>query len=233
MKNFAMLIPALCLAVSCGDSADPVTTPPDTGELVVRASGSATAPVISNLVYAVDPASFEVGFVEMRITANADCSGPYQTVFARTSPNRVNIIANPEIARNPDLERGSYPCVALRISDLLRYEPSTTEGVCIAGTVVERDIFRADDEPDAWRDPAGGVLTARGSAAAPVEDLVWTYITRDTAATTARGYATTQVIPLSASLVVPGSTTFYWDLRASLGDEGGMCGTVGGSIGFR
>lgn len=234
IRVLALSVTALLLA-ACG-SDDPVVENPETGELVVRASGSATAPSIASDGYApaVTAASFEIGFAEMRLSANTDCSGPYQTIFARSTPTRVDIATNPELARTDGLTRGTYPCVAMRISDLMNYRPVVTDGPCVAGVTTVKDTYRAGNEETAWRDIAGATITARGTDAAPVEDLVWIFITTNEAAVDARGYGVNQTITLDSPLVIPGTTTLYWDLTDALGDEGdGECGTVDGRIGFR
>jgi hypothetical protein len=231
----APLASLLVLALlACGGSSSTGPDPdPTTGELIVRASGSATATLTQPALRPVDAASFEVGFVEMRISANADCSAPYQTVFTGSTPNRVDVLTNPQIARTTGLTRGTYPCVALRVSDILRYAPATTEGACVSGVVTNHDFFRAGNEPVPFRDLAGAVIPARGARGAPVEDLVWVFISTNEAAVQARGYADNQIVLLSSPLVVPGTTTFYWDLSGALGPQSGFCETVGGSIGFR
>lgn len=234
MHIFALSVTALLLT-GCGDDGNVVETP-ETGELVVRASGSAVAPSIVPDGYApaVTAASFEIGFSEMRVSANADCSGPYQTIFARSTPTRVDISTNPELARTDGLKRGSYPCVAVRMSDILRYSPVVTDGPCVAGVTTTHDIYREGNEESDWLDIDGGTIAAHGTDSSPAEDLVWSFISTSETAVEARGYGATQVITLSAPLVVPGTTTFYWDLTDALGDEGdGTCGTVAGHVGFR
>ena len=226
------VLPLLVLAltvVACGDDAATTTPPgPTIGELVVRASGSAVG---SSGITA--DASVPDANVSASVSGNADCSAPYQTVFVRSAPTRLNIIGEPEIGRSDELAVGTYPCVLLRMSDFLSYTPTGTEGACQAGVAVAHDFFRAGNEPVPWRDPAGSELLPRGTREAPVEDLVWIYLSRNEAAVEARGYPDNQVLPLSSSLEVPGVTTFYWDLTDGLGDDDGRCEVVSGVVGFR
>ncbi len=227
---------ALLITLTACGSDDPAG-PSETSEFTVKASGSATALAATGSALlaqaGVDPSSFSVGFLEMRLSSTTDCSGPYQTVFSRSTPNRLDLMTNPELASTDAVPAGTYPCVLMRISDLMRFVPNTTEGVCLAGVEVTRDIYRAEDSDSPYLDPDGTGIPARGTIASPVEDYVWAYLSTNPAAVEARGFSEYQVIPLASALVSPGTSTFYWDLSGAIGPEGSSCGTVGGSIGFR
>lgn len=231
------LLPAAVLAIALS-ACDDGPTVPGGSQFTLRASGSATSAAAAEAAssgpdLAVDPSAFSVGFLEMRLSASTDCSGPYQTVFSRSTPNRLDLTTDPEVASADDVAAGTYPCALIRISDLLRFVPDATEGVCEAGVEVTRDIYRLGNEPTPYLDPDGTPIAARGTLAAPVEDFVWSYFTTTPAAVLSRGFSETQVNPLSSAMVSPGTTTFYWDLTGAIGPEGDSCGTVGGSIGFR
>ncbi|HET9066452.1 MAG TPA: hypothetical protein VFN22_11585 [Gemmatimonadales bacterium] len=146
---------------------------------------------------------------------------------------RFDLSTNPEIVRVSGLPDGSYPCVAMRISDLLQAVPASTEGSCVAGVMFTHDIYRAGNEPTPYLDIAGSPITARGTDATPVEDPVWAFLSTDTAAVAARGYSPNQIVLLSAQLHVPGSTTFYWDASNGLRPTVSGCDIVAGEVGFR
>lgn len=229
------ILPTLCLVLTASACGDDPASPETNGDFIVRASGSATASVSGASLLAqagVDPTEFSIGFLEMRLSASVDCSAPYQTVFAQSSPNRVDLLTDPEIANTDGVAEGTYPCVLMRISDLLQFVPSATTGACTGGVAVTRDTYRAEtDSP--YLDPDLGPIAATGSIPAPGEDFVWVFLSTNEAAAEARGFSEHQVIPLTSSLVSPGTSTFYWDLSGAIGPEGSECGTIGGSIGFR
>lgn len=205
------------------------TVGPGADQFVVQGSTSATSDLVG--IRDLSPSFFEVGMLEMRLTTNADCSEPFVTVFAGSTPTLFDFVAEPEIARVDDLPAGSYTCVAFRVSDHLRYRTAASEGACTSGTTYTQDIYRAGNEGVAFRDPSGAVITARGTTAAPVEDFVWAYNSTTPDAVTARGYSSNQVGLLASPLVVPGSTTFYWSAPILTG--GATCEATHGTTGFR
>ncbi len=230
MRKF---IPLLCVVAGmsvggCG------STSSDGGQndaFTIRGSTSAVASAASLLNVNAD--LFRVGFFEMRLSNNADCSAPYTTVFTSSSGLLRDMATEPEIATATGLPAGTYPCVAMRLSDLISFSPSATEGTCNAATTYVKDFYRAGNEEVPFRDPAGAVITATGTDDTPSEDLVWVFFSTNPAAVVARGYSTSQVASLSTGMVVPGTTTFYWTgLNAVLQKPGG-CDIAPTDIGFR
>ncbi|MEO8478192.1 MAG: hypothetical protein ABI542_01060 [Gemmatimonadota bacterium] len=224
-----LLLPLAAAFMACGSKS---TGPGDSnGEFVVRGSGSVTASSLSQLN--VDPSVFSVAFFEIRLSSNTDCSGPYVSVLTASPARRLDMKTNPEIVRVAGLPDGTYPCLAMRISDLLQFVPATTEGVCIGGTSYTHDTYRVGNESVAFKDINGAPITAHGTDAAPAEDPVWAFASTNPSAVEARGYSQNQIITLSASLHVPGSTTFYWDATNALQSTGSECDIVAGNVGFR
>lgn len=224
-----LLLPLAVVFMACGSG----STGPDGdgGAFVIRGSASATASSIAQIN--VDPTTFSVAFLEIRLSSNTDCSGPYVTVLTASPARRVDMTSNPEIVRVEGLPEGSYPCLAMRISDLLGFVPATTEGGCTGGASYTHDTYRAGNETVAFKDINGNPITARGTEATPLEDPIWTFASTDPSAVEGRGYSQNQIIPLSAQLVVPGSTTFYWDASNALQSTGDGCDIVAGELGFR
>ncbi len=222
---------AVLATTACGSSTGPNDDADN--ELVVRTSSSATGISILGELLNVDPASFRVRLAEMRVSQNVNCAGPYETVVTNSPPASVDFVAAPEIARVTTVPAGTYPCVALRLSDLIDFVPATTEGRCIAGTTFRKDFYRAGNEDVAFRDIAGTVIPATGTDGTPSEDIVWVFFSTNPSAVTARGYSPSQVNPLSTVLTVPGSTTLYWVGTNSVSDDGTQCEIEPGQIGFR
>jgi len=146
---------------------------------------------------------------------------------------RFDMETSPEIVRVTGLPDGTYPCMAMRISDLLQFTPASTEGGCIGGVGYTHDTYRVGNEAVAFKNIDGTPITARGTDATPVEDQVWTFASTAPSAVVGRGYSPNQVVPLSAPLRVPGSTTFYWDATNALQSTGAGCDIVAGAVGFR
>ncbi len=245
LRSFAA-VATMVVCASCSDSKSPSDPGTTGGVLVVRGSASATASATASVVASMpaasgtpasrldlSPSRFDVGLLEMRLSGSTACTAPYVVVFARTTPGVIDLVASPEIARASGLAAGSYPCVLLRLSDLLRYRASRSEGSCVGGTEYLQDFYRAGNEIVAFRDPDGAVLAARGTDATPVEDFVWTFLSTSPSAVIARGYSPSQVNPLSTPLVVPGTTTFFIDATNAIKTSMSKCEIQFGLAGFR
>lgn len=223
-----LLAPLAMGLLACGSDG----TGPEGGdsEFVIRGSASATASSLAQLN--VDPSSFSVAFFEIRLSPNTDCSGPYVTVMTASPARRVDMKTDPEIVRVSGLADGDYPCLAMRISDVIEYVPETTDGGCTGGVNYTHDIYRAE-ETTPYLDISGNPITARGTETTPIEDPVWAFASTDTAAVKARGFSENQIVRLSTQLHVPGSTTMYWDASNQVRSTGAGCDIGSGVIGFR
>ena len=130
---------------------------------------------------------------------------------------------SPELFRVDGLPRGTYPCVAMRISDILEFESATSSGGCAVGTTYRGDVYRAGGESEPFRDLALDVITATGTDALPGEDRIYVLFSTDRTATVARGFAENQVVALTSPLMVPDVVTFVWDFSDAVDDGGTSC----------
>ena len=79
------------------------------------------------------------------------------TVFSNATATEVDFLARPTLGSGnpPD---GTYQCVIIKMSDLIKFTPSATAGLCTAGTQYTADICRTDN---------GGMTQAPDAAARP------------------------------------------------------------------
>ncbi len=236
----ALRLIALVLMFGC-DSAKSTDVSPS--EFVVRGSSRRVAPV--GRIQKVDPDIalafrpvnadlFRVSFFEMRVSANVNCAAPFVTIFSGTTALVRDMTTDPVIARVTGITAGTYPCVALRVSDQLTFSPATTETTCAAATTYLQDFYRVGNELVAFRDIDGVVIPATGTRAAPSEDRVWVFFSTNPATVIARGYSPSQTNPLAGALVAPGTTTFFWSAENSVQQDGaGGCEIIPSSVGFR
>ncbi len=224
------LIGAICClaTLACGD--DPATPEdPDTGRLIVNASSRPPQPLATRAESSSDgpvgdPASLNIGLFSFHISANADCSPPFVTAFNSGASALVkDFTLSPELFRAEDVPTGTYPCVAMRISDILEFESAVTAGACVVGITYRGDIYRAGGEDEPFRDLNLAVIIATGSDAMPSEDGIFILFSMNRAGTIARGFAANQVITLSSALVVPDAITFSWDATNAVIDDGDRC----------
>jgi hypothetical protein len=180
-----------------------------------------------------DPSSISLGMYALYVSSNADCSGYTTLVDHGTAVDYEDFAANPTLFEASPAD-GSYPCVALRMSDVIRFQPATTFGTCVAGTDYQQDIYRSDSDSIPWVDMDLNPIVGTGSDSIPVDDHVTIVMTTDTAAAMARGFSQNQIVPLGSSLVVPGSSTFYWGAEGSVSTaDGRPCGLEKGTPAFQ
>jgi hypothetical protein len=213
-------------ALACGD--DDGTAPADEGQLVVTASAGLSAAAASGASRAGtpvgDPASWLVGLYSFHISENANCAPPFVTVFDNGGTARVfDFTSDPELFRTGGVPIGTYPCVAMKISDILDFESSVTAGACVAGTTYRGDIYREGGEDEPFRDLDLNPIPATGSDAVPSEDGVFIFFSTDKAGAGSRGLADNQVVPLVSPLVIPDEITFSWDASNAVVDDVTRC----------
>jgi hypothetical protein len=168
-----------------------------------------------------DPASLSIGVYALYISPNTDCSSPILVQDYGTTAVVKDFVGNPVLFTGSP-EAGGYPCVAIKMSDVIHMVPATTFADCVAGMDYAGDIYR-DGETD-WKDVDLNPIIGTGTDSIPQDDHVTIFMTRDTLAAMARGISTNQLIPLGSDLVVPGQSTFYWNGQGSVVSEGGRCG---------
>jgi hypothetical protein len=220
------------LALLAGSALTACAPEPD-ATLLIRGSGHADAPAKTPQDIASPsgtPASLLVGLRALRVSSAADCSGLVVVQDHGATDVVVDFMADPLLFAGspPD---GSYACVALDMSDVLRMKPASSFGACVAGQEYAGDIYR-QDEVD-WKDASFAQVVGHGTDGAPVEDGVTIFLTRDVAAAESLGISPHQLIELGADLVVPGTSTFVWDAAGSVVSEGGRCAVNPGVPSFR
>ncbi len=220
--------------VACGSETPAEMQPPppavETGLLVVNGSAQAPPPGATSRIIGTAappigaPSTMLVGLYSFHVSSNADCSGPFVTVFSSGgSPAVKDFVTNPELFRAEDAPTGMYPCVAMRISDVLEFQSATSSGACVAGVTYRGDIYRAGGEDVPFLDLTLTVIPATGSDAAPSDDQIYVFFSTNASAAVALGFAPNQVVTLSTALVVPDAVTFYWDVSNAVVDNTTAC----------
>lgn len=214
--------------LGCGDDEEMMEVA-TTGELVLRGSSQpppspVAQPTTAASVPVGDPASFLVGLYSFHISGNADCSGPFITAFDNGSAAATrDLTTNPEFFTARDVATGTYPCVAMRISDIVSFQSESSGGACMAGVTYARDVYRAGGEAEPFLDLSLTPIPATGTDAIPSEDRIYILFTINRSAATGRGFAQNQVVALTSPLVVPSAMTFYWDATNAVQDNAGQC----------
>jgi len=175
----------------------------------------------------VDPSAFSMKFYEARISPRADCGGGFVRIFQDSSPSYQDMLAGPTLGTG-SVPNGTYRCVALKASDVIRYTPSVTTsgGNCIGGTPYSKNIARGE----VTTGPDGDSITTVDG-----EDPVWLYLSTG-GVDTNTCFEPSQACRLSAPMVInaQGGGLFVTDARNGIEDLGpGDCSLENVQFSFR
>ncbi len=180
----------------------PTPTPtPTTGTLTIKGATSATgtfsvAGLMTSSAPPVmlpgTPTSVRVRMQKVFLSANADCSNPV-LVQDKGAGDYQDLVGNPTLFSG-SVAAGTYNCLALKVSDIMKFTPDAaaagaSAGVCVAGRENDFDILKVEDPAENWYDvDTGGTITGAGTYGSPVAQNVFLFIsTNPTAVTAANG----------------------------------------------
>src|SRR5436190_21784734 len=103
----------------------------------------AAAALLSSSAWALDASSLKLQVYSVMLSTSPLCTNPY-TVFNSTSPTEVDFLSAPTLGSGnpPD---ATYNCVIIKMSDIIKFMPSTSGGLCTAGTEYTADVCRSDN----------------------------------------------------------------------------------------
>jgi hypothetical protein len=201
----------------------------------------AAAALVSTGAMALDASSLKLQVYSVMLSTSAQCTSPI-TVFSSATPTEVDFLSTPTLGSGnpPD---ATYNCVIIKMSDLIKFTPSSTSGLCTAGTQYTADVCRSDNggmtqAPDA----VGAPNACTGTDAAPVSDAVYLYLTTNASAGTGgntfmqpTGTSSTNGLNLTAPLTIAGAakSKFIVNATGKVGDDGVSCGMNPPVFGFQ
>lgn len=201
------------------------------------------AALLSTSAMALDASSLKLQVYSVMLSTSPLCSNPY-TVFSSTTPTEVDFLATPTLGSGnpPD---GRYECVIIKMSDIIKFTPKSSEGLCLAGTEYKSDVCRSDNGGMTQAPDAVGAPTAcSGTDAGPVADPVYLYLTTNTSAGVKGGNGNTFMQPadvasanglnLTAPLLIGGTSRskFVVNATGKVGSDGVSCGMDPPVFGF-
>jgi len=139
------------------------------------------AALLATQAMALDASSLKLQVYSVMLSTSPSCTSPV-TVFSSTAPTEVDFLANPTLGSGnpPD---GTYNCVIIKMSDLIKFTPSSSSGSCTAGTQYVADVCRTDNNGMTQAPDAPGAPTAcTGTDPAPLADVVYLYLTTNATA---------------------------------------------------
>jgi hypothetical protein len=94
-------------------------------------------------VWTGSPSSVKITIYSVAVSRNADCSGA--TVVSKfANGQEFDFLQSPTLL-NGNLADGTYPCVILQMSDVIKITPATSsdDGKCVAGTEYTQTVCRS------------------------------------------------------------------------------------------
>jgi hypothetical protein len=248
---------------ACGGGSSPVTpapTPPPTattgtltikgapaaaGALAVQALGASFAPPA---MLPGTPTSVRTRMYKVYLSSNADCSSPALVQDKGAAADYQDITGRPTLF-SATVTAGSYNCLAVKISDIMKFTADTAAaaasgGVCVVGRENDFDILKVEDPTENWYDvDTGGTVTGQGSYGGPVPQDVFLFISTNTAAVTAanRRVHVHQLVSLANPIVIKASqatnAAFVFDFSNRMavttdGRGGAWCWLEGAALQF-
>ena len=201
----------------------------------------AAACLVSTSAMALDASSLKLQVYAVMLSTSPQCTSPV-TVFSSATATEVDFLAAPTLGSGnpPD---GTYQCVIIKMSDLIKFTPSTTSGLCTAAVQYTADVCRTDNGGTTQApDPVGAPNACSGTDAAPVSDTVYLYLTTNPLAGTGgntfmppTGPTSTNGLNLTAPLVIAGAarSKFIVNATGKVGDDGVSCGMNPPVFGFQ
>jgi hypothetical protein len=170
---------------------------------------------------ALDASSIKLQVYSVMLSTSPLCTSPV-TVFSSVAPTEVDFLAQPKLGSGspPD---GTYHCVIIKMSDLIKFTPTGTEGTCTAAQQYTADVCRTDNGGTTQApDTPGAPLACTGTDAAPVSDAVHLYLTTNTTAGSGgqtflqpTSTSSTNGLNLTAPLVISGTASSKFIVNAT------------------
>jgi hypothetical protein len=170
---------------------------------------------------ALDASSLKLQVYSVMLSTSPLCTSPV-TVFSSPTATEVDFLSNPTLGSGNPAD-GTYNCVVIEMSDLIKFKPSATSGSCTAGTEYVADVCRTDNggttrAPDA----TGAPTSCTGTDAAPHADTVYLYLTTNASAgsggqtfTQPTSVSSTSGLNLTAPLTIAGNAKSKFVVNAT------------------
>jgi hypothetical protein len=188
---------------------------------LIRPTLALAAALFSLDALALDASSLKLQVYSVMLSTSPLCSSPV-TVFSSPTATEVDFLSTPTLGSGNPAD-GTYHCVIIKLSDLIKFKPSGTSGTCTAGTEYVADVCRSDNSGTTHAPDAAGATTAcTGTDAAPQSDAVYLYLTTNASAGTGgetfvqpTSASSTSGLHLTAPLTIAGSAKSKFVVNAT------------------
>ncbi len=140
--------------------------------LLISATARATPAGDLNL----SPTSVKLKLYKFAVSTSPLCTNLITVIDNGTSPTEVDFAGTPDLGSGT-IANGTYPCIALEVSDNIKYVPGTTSvsGGCVSGVEYTLDICRVDNGGSS-KMIDGTTTTCTGTTGSPSADHVTLFI---------------------------------------------------------
>lgn len=196
----------------------------------------------------VSPSEVLISVYAVAVSASADCSNPIVVLDNGATAVEYNFTSTPKLGA-ASVAAGTYPCVIMKMSDVIKFRPATTEGTCTAGTQYTIDVCRSGAgtyTPMTISGASASYGTAAtactGSSGTPVDTQVPLFLSTQSTNSGGGGSAFDRPatagsngFTLSGAFVVTGtgSGTFVVNFNNKVDGSGGSCDLSPPTFGFR
>jgi len=126
-----------------------------------------------------DPSSLKVKVYAVYASLSAQCTDPVQ-IFSNDAGTFVDFLTTPTLG-DGELPDGTYNCVIIKMSSIIKHTPKTTDSSCVAGTEYTGGVCNQSDSATDL-DGAPIACAGDGSNAGAVDNTVYMYLSTDAAA---------------------------------------------------
>jgi len=177
-----------------------------------------------------DPSSLKIKVYAVYASQSAQCTSPIQ-IFQNDAGSFQDFLGNPTLGGG-DLADGTYNCVIIKMSSIIKHTPLATDSSCVAGTEYTGGVCNAGDGATDL-DGAPIACSGDGSNAGAVDSTVYLYLTTDSAASQGDNAFLHPVAPgdgnglhLGSPLVISSTTRakFVVNANGKVYAGGGECG---------
>lgn len=126
-----------------------------------------------------DPSSLKIKVYAVYASLSAQCTSPVQ-IFSNDTGSFVDFLSTPTLGSG-HLDDGTYNCVIIKMSSIIKHTPKTTDSSCVANTEYTGGVCNSGDQAfDLNNAPIA--CTGDGTNAGSVDNTVYMYMTTDSAA---------------------------------------------------
>jgi hypothetical protein len=188
---------------------------------IIRSTLALLAGLSAFNAVALDASSLKLQVYSVMLSTSPLCSNPV-TVFSSPTATEVDFLSTPTLGSGNPAD-GTYQCVIIKMSDLIKFKPSSTSGTCTAGTEYVADVCRADNGGTTHAPDAAGTTTVcTGTDAVPHADPVYLYLTTNASAGSGgqtfvqpTSFTSTSGLHLTAPLTIAGTAKSKFVVNAS------------------